>query len=123
MKIRPKNIAEGWKNVVTGKNKDISENRMSVCDRCEHKSMGACNICGCPLIAKTKVLQESCPLSKWDDIKIVPHKGIAIRLHETHKAKIDIQDGYVTIAHLNPYKHKEPVENTLITLDVINNGS
>lgn len=120
MAIRPKRIAEGFLKAATGQNTQVSDRRMEVCNTCPDKKGVACGICGCVLTAKTKVMQESCPVSKWEDIKIVPDRGVAIRLHEVDKAKIDIVDGFVTITHNNPYNQHEPVENTLITLDIIN---
>jgi len=119
-KIRPKRIIEGWKNTILGNHTTISDTRIETCNGCPNNKAGVCNICGCPLIAKTKVMQEFCPIDKWDDIKKVPDKGIAIRLHEVNKAKISVEEGIVTVTHNNTYKRNEAPENTLITLDFIN---
>lgn len=119
-KIRPKRIVEGWGKAIIGNHTTISDARIGTCNGCLNNEGGVCNICGCPLIAKTKVMQEYCPVDNWDDIKKVPDKGIAIRLHEVNKAKISVEDGIVTVTHNNPYKRHEAPENTLITLDFIN---
>lgn len=53
--------------------KRVSEERLAVCDGCEHHSKNKktlrpddhCTLCGCMLKAKTKCLSCSCPLEKW----------------------------------------------------------
>lgn len=48
---------------------NLSESRMKICNRCEHLSnklvLKQCRLCGCFIVAKTKLLGEKCPLSKW----------------------------------------------------------
>ena len=118
--LRPKKIIEGITKDILGKNTEISDERLSICKACPNKKGSVCGICKCVLTAKTKVLQEPCPVNKWNDIKIVPDKGVAVRLHEVDKATIDIVENVITITHNNTYKRNEPIENTLITLDVVN---
>jgi hypothetical protein len=118
--LRPKKIIEGITKDLLGKDTEISDERLSICNKCPNKKGSTCSICGCILTAKTKVLQEPCPVNNWNDIKIAPDKGVAIRLHEVNKATIDIIDGQITITHKNTYQRNESIENTLITLDVVN---
>jgi hypothetical protein len=40
--------------------------RLAHCLECEHKLLGVCDICFCPLAAKSWVASESCPIGKWD---------------------------------------------------------
>jgi hypothetical protein len=79
MKI--KQIYEGWKNNLFPSSqlkeiiKEVSKERMSICDNCEfnskfHKTIRPdvhCIDCGCTLSAKTKCLSCDCPLEnpKW----------------------------------------------------------
>lgn len=41
--------------------------RLSKCNRCEyiHSDKKTCNLCGCFIIAKTKLETEKCPAGKW----------------------------------------------------------
>lgn len=51
------------------KNTDISNFRLFICNRCEHKlptKFGTiCDRCGCILNNKTRVAEEKCDLGKW----------------------------------------------------------
>lgn len=118
--LRPKRIAEGLTKAILQQHTTVSTKRMGICNNCPNKKGVACGICGCILSAKTKVLEEACPENRWEDIKISPDRGIAFRLHETDKATIGIEDGVLTVRHKNTYTQGEPVENTLLTFDVIN---
>lgn len=83
-----KAIVSGWTNVVF-KNKDIEELatvRAKICADCPHANQEypfkkflpkennrieiikglACNLCGCPLSAKTRQVLTSCPDKRWD---------------------------------------------------------
>ena len=82
MKINFSQIYEGWKNnLFPDKDlrkyiKDISEERMAVCEDCalistKHKTKRPdvhCTDCGCTLSAKTKCLSCECPLKKWEAV-------------------------------------------------------
>jgi len=39
--------------------------RLRFCDVCNKKSLGLCELCGCPVAAKVRDVQEVCPLNKW----------------------------------------------------------
>lgn len=60
-------IATGWKNLLLGKEKELSERRMEICRKCENYVGGKCKICGCILIAKTQDPKQHCPLG--EDVK------------------------------------------------------
>ena len=82
MKINFSQIYEGWKNNLFPAKalrtyiKDVSEERMSVCEDCalistKHKTKRPdvhCTDCGCTLSAKTKCLSCECPLKKWEAV-------------------------------------------------------
>ena len=72
MKINLRNIAEGYLNLikkgfrVTNKDvEDLSRWRTNICKECENKENVICKLCGCILAAKTRVLEEKCPIDKW----------------------------------------------------------
>jgi tetratricopeptide (TPR) repeat protein len=44
---------------------EIQAQRLQVCSTCEHHTGIRCKICGCFTAAKSKLLQESCPIGKW----------------------------------------------------------
>jgi hypothetical protein len=49
---------------------DIKENRLKICNACEHRiqSLNVCNKCGCFLLGKTKLAKSHCPIGKWHSI-------------------------------------------------------
>lgn len=85
--IKINNILKGWGNyiadeigVLSPEIQQISAKRLSICNKCLIRQGLICNSsrkakniktgvrtygCGCVLTAKTKVLEESCPLDKW----------------------------------------------------------
>lgn len=63
-----KNIIIGTYYNITNKQKGLSIYRMSLCNKCPHKKDlfgGICEICGCILESKTRVLEERCPKKEW----------------------------------------------------------
>ena len=71
-------IVEGYINwlydKITGKTKQLSKYRLSICEKCKYNNNGICSQCGCILQAKTRVdfmLDENgisiggCPENKW----------------------------------------------------------
>ena len=57
----------GWKNLVF-KNaavERLAEYRQLVCNRCEHRQAITCGLCGCPLAAKQRAKDASCPDGRW----------------------------------------------------------
>jgi hypothetical protein len=55
-------FATGGLRTVT---KEIHDQRLATCQRCEHFSRGSCMICGCYILPKTAMPHEACPLDKW----------------------------------------------------------
>lgn len=49
------------------KRRAISEERLKICDQCEHfdKSTTKCKKCGCFMFAKTMFMSAYCPIGKW----------------------------------------------------------
>ena len=45
--------------------KTNADNRMKICNTCPHYAAPRCKLCGCFMIAKTKIPQASCPAGKW----------------------------------------------------------
>lgn len=83
-------IIKGHLNEILGLNKDISVGRIAICKECplyspvfggvcnnkiyfnpetgdvkSTKEEGYINGCGCRLLAKTKLVNATCPLNKW----------------------------------------------------------
>ena len=58
---------DGWKNTLVrrGDVELIAAERIAVCDACEHQSGLTCGICGCPLVAKTRAREATCPDGRW----------------------------------------------------------
>jgi tetratricopeptide (TPR) repeat protein len=44
---------------------EVQRQRLQICSTCEHHTGLRCKICGCFTSAKSKLLQESCPIGKW----------------------------------------------------------
>jgi hypothetical protein len=44
---------------------DLRNQRLQTCAACEHHTGLRCKICGCFTGAKSRILQESCPIGKW----------------------------------------------------------
>lgn len=64
-----KNIIIGFWNLMRNNNKEISEQRIDICNSCKNKIQlygeDFCNICGCLIESKTRVNNEKCPIEKW----------------------------------------------------------
>lgn len=67
------NILTGWYKHLFGEY-DIRmyKRRKAICNDCEYnnKKLDLCRICLCPLKAKLKVEDESCPLMRWSSENI-----------------------------------------------------
>lgn len=59
------------KDLIAGKLRlsedELASERIKVCEQCPHfkKMARQCELCGCFLDLKTKVLHASCPVEKW----------------------------------------------------------
>ena len=51
---------------------EIAEQRLDMCKGCEHyvKATHQCTECGCIMNAKVKLPNASCPIGKWDAVRI-----------------------------------------------------
>ena len=45
--------------------KEVHDQRLAICNACEHFARSNCLICGCFIIPKTAMPHEACPLGKW----------------------------------------------------------
>lgn len=63
------NIIKGHYYNLTNKKEKLYNDRMQICNDCENivkTTIGkVCSECGCPLSAKTRVIDEKCDLDKW----------------------------------------------------------
>jgi hypothetical protein len=41
------------------------EERVSICEKCEHNAVGICKKCGCIIYLKTQMMSSACPIGKW----------------------------------------------------------
>ena len=60
-----KRILSGYYLILIGFSSFKSRKRLLICSKCELRTGIICGDCGCLLIAKTKVNDESCPVKKW----------------------------------------------------------
>lgn len=60
-------ITVGWKNVIfkNQATEDLAFDRAAVCAECPFNINNTCSSCGCPLIAKTRSPESTCPENKW----------------------------------------------------------
>jgi len=60
-------ILSGWKNVIWEKPEieKLAMDRAVICSSCDKNINNTCNVCGCPLIAKTRSEYSKCPEGKW----------------------------------------------------------
>jgi len=47
----------------------VKEERMEICNGCEHNKNGFCELCGCVLKLKTGFANMKCPMDKWMEHK------------------------------------------------------
>ena len=68
--INPLNIIMGWFYRITHRNNKLYKARIEHCNKCKKrvqltKNVYFCSECWCELGAKTRVIDEKCPLNKW----------------------------------------------------------
>ena len=51
--------------------KAVQKDRLKICLDCEHAIIGICDICYCPLAAKSWIASESCPIEKWPEYELL----------------------------------------------------
>jgi hypothetical protein len=62
-------IILAWWYWLTNRNDEIAQYRLKICAHCELLKWGVCTVCGCPIVAKSRLLDESCPHpmgDKWE---------------------------------------------------------
>lgn len=61
------NILQGWSNIIwpSPDMEQMAISRAIICAPCKFNKWGACFKCMCPLEAKLRSPNESCPLNKW----------------------------------------------------------
>lgn len=84
-------IYNGWKNAwkisrhkVPQPIQDWFDSRRKICEtnECGYHFKGICTACGCPLRAKTKALEETCPENLWLPYIYTDEKGESFVLKE-----------------------------------------
>lgn len=60
-------ILSGWKNVIWEKPEieKLAMDRAVICSSCDKNVNNICQVCGCPLMAKTRSEYSKCPDGKW----------------------------------------------------------
>lgn len=60
-------IADVSKGKLSLVDKEVSNNRYSICKTCDarNKWLNVCTVCGCFIKAKTKLEKASCPMGLW----------------------------------------------------------
>jgi len=61
-------IVRAWWYLFKGLNKDLREDRLSICQTCDKRKGFVCGVCLCPLIAKASDEENECPHpegNKW----------------------------------------------------------
>ena len=55
-------------NTLSSRRYKVSEERLKICEECEHleKLLYRCEKCGCFMKGKTLFMDSKCPLGKWD---------------------------------------------------------
>ena len=60
-------FVDGWRNWLWRRPEIeiIAAQRMALCNACPHRQPNTCGKCGCPLEAKTRANDASCPDGRW----------------------------------------------------------
>jgi hypothetical protein len=121
-KIRPKKILEGWSKAVvsaaTGDKSEEASSRISMCNSCENLTkIRTCNLCGCQVDAKVEVNTEYCPINNWEDIKVVPSLGIAVKNLSSENITLSLAGERVYVNFKQTQKQNVPVEVNLLLIN------
>jgi len=46
---------------------DVREERLAICNDCEHLKNGQCDLCGCFVLPKSHFANMACPKGKWKE--------------------------------------------------------
>ena len=56
-------------NIITGEDEmasvELKNQRLAICDTCEHKRNDGCTECSCLLVVRTAYEESFCPIGKW----------------------------------------------------------
>lgn len=56
-------------NIITGDDElatnEVKQQRLNVCNTCEHKVNDGCKECSCLLVVRTAYKESFCPIGKW----------------------------------------------------------
>lgn len=69
-------ILMAWWYWVTNRNNWLSKERLQHCAYCEFRKWFVCGECGCPLQAKSRLMEEECPKGKWPKYYLMFKKSI-----------------------------------------------
>jgi hypothetical protein len=60
-------ILDGWRNVVLKdpEIEQLAQARGEICMQCPHRKLIVCGKCGCPLKAKLRAPDSTCPDNRW----------------------------------------------------------
>jgi len=62
-------ILLSWYYWVLNRNDEVARGRVLICGGCEKLKWGVCKVCGCPIVSKSRLLDEVCPHpdgDKWN---------------------------------------------------------
>jgi hypothetical protein len=64
---KTKNIVDGWKNLLFRDEQieALAKTRLKTCGECPHQKGFICGLCGCPLKAKSRAVNDKCPDGRW----------------------------------------------------------
>jgi hypothetical protein len=48
---------------------EVREERLAICNECEHLKDGKCELCGCFVLPKSYFENMACPIEKWTEYK------------------------------------------------------
>jgi len=64
-----RNIATAYYNLLKDKKYESTDERIKICQNCEFSkyfvSVLYCQICNCPIAAKSRLEKNTCPKNKW----------------------------------------------------------
>ena len=64
----PDNVPPVLIEIIGNANLAVIQYRRTLCDKCEFKDGGLCQLCGCPIDKKVATLSEKCPADKWGPV-------------------------------------------------------
>jgi hypothetical protein len=69
LQAKKEQLAEATADLVSGArvSSDQRQQRLTICQRCEHlsKTFEICKLCGCTVRSKTWLPSQTCPINNW----------------------------------------------------------